>query len=367
MQAAFQLPISLNNRAMRLLKIKTSIFCLLLASSNLIFSQVGINTNSPDQSALLDVVENTTDNNKGLLIPRVKLTGATDITTIKNPATGLLVYNISKNEDGTNGTPATDDDVFQNNFYHFANGRWNLWDRAQWVAEKLRYSAPKIVCLANLKPKIATECESNPPNGTYTASDFGVCPNAPSFKFVSSPVASTTSGKSIRKFMFDNVIWNPNNAYNLATGIFTAPQNGFYLININILLKPYANNLDANDNRFTGNGGANGIGASNPPPATLLGVGISLPNNFNSFYGKYLAYDTAQGANMTTYGHYDTIMYLTQGQQIVPLVQNITPGSATYNNNGLGKGLYSVDVEVNGYTRDNANNMSITLLPEDHH
>ena len=50
---------------------------------------VGMGTSSPDPSAALDIFSG----NKGLLIPRVALTGALDGTTIPSPATGLLVYN----------------------------------------------------------------------------------------------------------------------------------------------------------------------------------------------------------------------------------------------------------------------------------
>ncbi len=49
----------------------------------------GIGTASPDGTAILDV----TSSNKGVLLPRVALTSATDKVTISNPATGLLVYN----------------------------------------------------------------------------------------------------------------------------------------------------------------------------------------------------------------------------------------------------------------------------------
>jgi hypothetical protein len=60
--------------------------------STLSYAQnVGINGtgNAPDASAMLDI-EAT---NKGLLVPRVALTGTTDATTILTPATSLLVYN----------------------------------------------------------------------------------------------------------------------------------------------------------------------------------------------------------------------------------------------------------------------------------
>lgn len=54
------------------------------------FGKVGIGTISPDASAILDISGVT---NKGILGPKVALISTTDVTTITNPATGLLVYN----------------------------------------------------------------------------------------------------------------------------------------------------------------------------------------------------------------------------------------------------------------------------------
>lgn len=50
---------------------------------------VGIGTAAPDNSAAVDI----RSSNKGILIPRITLTSATDQTTISNPALGLLAYN----------------------------------------------------------------------------------------------------------------------------------------------------------------------------------------------------------------------------------------------------------------------------------
>lgn len=82
--------------------------CILLISG---YSQgVGIGTNSPNGSSMLEI--NST--NKGVLIPRVTLTGSTDATTIATPATSLLVYNTATTSDvvpgyyynsGTSGSP----------------------------------------------------------------------------------------------------------------------------------------------------------------------------------------------------------------------------------------------------------------------
>ncbi len=62
-----------------------------LLFTHALFAQMSINTTGAeaDPSAGLDI----DFSNKGLLIPRVALTSKNDVTTIPNPATGLLVYN----------------------------------------------------------------------------------------------------------------------------------------------------------------------------------------------------------------------------------------------------------------------------------
>ncbi len=73
---------------------------------------IGINTSgsNPDASAMLDIDAA----NKGLLIPRIALTGTSDATTIPTPANSLLVYNTSSTggvtpgfyyNSGTSGAP----------------------------------------------------------------------------------------------------------------------------------------------------------------------------------------------------------------------------------------------------------------------
>lgn len=69
---------------------------------------VGIGTATPNASAILDI----SSSNKGILIPRVTLTGINDGTTISSPATGLIVYNTTTNVGGpglayNSGTPAS--------------------------------------------------------------------------------------------------------------------------------------------------------------------------------------------------------------------------------------------------------------------
>jgi len=68
-----------------------------LGTTSFVYSQVGIGTDAPNKSSILDV----TSTDKGVLLPRVALTSATDQTTISNPAIGLLVYNTGSNTNFT--------------------------------------------------------------------------------------------------------------------------------------------------------------------------------------------------------------------------------------------------------------------------
>lgn len=72
--------------------------CLFLLAGNA-NAQVGIGTNTPDASAGLEV----SFNNRGILIPRVTLTGINDNATIPQPATSLLVYNTNAGMGGGGG------------------------------------------------------------------------------------------------------------------------------------------------------------------------------------------------------------------------------------------------------------------------
>jgi len=67
------------------------VFALLLISQLSLSQNVGISESliTPDASSILEV----RSINKGVLLPRVSLTGATDVVTISSPANSLLIYN----------------------------------------------------------------------------------------------------------------------------------------------------------------------------------------------------------------------------------------------------------------------------------
>jgi len=76
-------------------------------------AQVGINSTgaTPNSSAMLDISSTTS----GLLIPRLQLTGTTDVTTIASPANGLMVFHT--------GTVAMQEGFY---FWSSAGSKWQL-------------------------------------------------------------------------------------------------------------------------------------------------------------------------------------------------------------------------------------------------
>ncbi|SDQ67459.1 hypothetical protein SAMN05421664_2112 [Chryseobacterium soldanellicola] len=104
---------------------------LLTLLSGFIYAQtgsVGIGTVSPDPSAILDIKAT----NKGMLLPVVSLTSATDLTTVANPKTGFIIYNKAISGVGTN--------VVDKGLYAF-NG--TIWEK-MWTKDNVKTEIEKI-------------------------------------------------------------------------------------------------------------------------------------------------------------------------------------------------------------------------------
>lgn len=74
---------------------KKIIYFLSISLSTLAFGQIGVGTNSPSESAMVDLVSTE----KGFSGAHIGLKSVTDKETIPNPADGLLVYNTSTTTD----------------------------------------------------------------------------------------------------------------------------------------------------------------------------------------------------------------------------------------------------------------------------
>ncbi|MCP4000587.1 MAG: hypothetical protein GY727_06740, partial [Gammaproteobacteria bacterium] len=91
-------------------KVRLFIAIITITASYSLMAQVAITTDgsAPDGSAMLEV--KSTD--KGILIPRVALTGTTDETTISSPVVSLMIYNTETVSDVTSG------------FYYWTGTAW---------------------------------------------------------------------------------------------------------------------------------------------------------------------------------------------------------------------------------------------------
>jgi hypothetical protein len=158
--------------------------CLVFISLT-VFSQIAVNSTgaNPDASAGLDV----SFTNKGVLIPRIALTSATDNTTISSPATSLLVYNT-----GTGGlSPA--------GYYY--------WNGSQWV----QLGAISGSCATvNMLPKMASStsitCSQIFDNGT----NVGIGTTSPTrFLHVNGNTYITSSNTSIHTLEVQGTVADP--------------------------------------------------------------------------------------------------------------------------------------------------------------
>lgn len=106
-------------------------------------AQVGIGTNAPNSSAMLEVKST----NKGFLPPRVTLTGMADVSTVSSPATGLLIYNTATAGSGNTAvTPG----------YYFWNGSNWVGLAVQTVSNTYQLASTGIINTVNTGQDITT-------------------------------------------------------------------------------------------------------------------------------------------------------------------------------------------------------------------
>jgi hypothetical protein len=133
------------------------IFIVLLVVSVLCqdsVAQVGIGTNTPNSSAQLDI----SASNKGLLPPRIGLSGRNDASSIASPASGLLIYNTATASTGSNKvTPG----------YYYYNG--SSWERLE-NQDKERQKDTVLLNTKSAGASISTAGTVSAWSADYTAS-----------------------------------------------------------------------------------------------------------------------------------------------------------------------------------------------------
>lgn len=230
------------------MNVKKIVLCLQLIPF-LVLGQVGIGTNSPNASAVLDV----TAANKGFLPPRVSLTGTSDVTTIPSPAIGLFIYNTATSGTSPNNvTPG---------LYYYDGGKWQR--------------------VINQQPDATIDFDKSTP----TTAGVVFTPNIPASKdyvYVSSTDASqwTYNGSTY-------IIYTPpaSTAWNLAGGT-----------------------TDAGSNKTGGivRSGKVGIGSGISTPSNILeisgngGTGTGVKLTTGAAAGKILTSDISGNASWQT-------------------------------------------------------------------
>jgi hypothetical protein len=129
-------------------------------------AQVGIGTLTPDTSTILDLVSS----NKGMLIPRVQLSGTNDTTTVSvasstaSPDQGMLVYNLLN-------AGISPDNVLQDTFYIWTGTAWEaIGEVADTRTEINNRNTTQILFAGN--PAASTAPYIAPSYSPWTAMNF---------------------------------------------------------------------------------------------------------------------------------------------------------------------------------------------------
>lgn len=223
---------------------------LLVLLPGIAFSQVGVGTNTPNASAVLDV----TATNKGFLPPRIALTGTNDASTISSPATGLMVFNTA-----TAGTATT---KVTPGLYYYEGSKWQR--------------------VINQQPDATVSFNAANPNTSGTV----FTPNTPS------------SSDYIYVSATDNSQWTWNNSTYVA---YTPPASTAWT------LSGTSNDAGSNKAAAIGRTGKIGIGNNNPnatvdvrtnptnvsdPGEGFIGVGTATNTTANAAGSGAIRYNT---------------------------------------------------------------------------
>lgn len=297
--------------------IRLKIIGLLLISINS-FAQVGINTASPNSSAVLDIESSS----KGVLIPRVNLTGKSDVTTIPSPANGLLVYNLNN---GNNGTPATiTDDTIANNFYYFSTetSTWNLIVNQTNLDDQLdKLGVPKLLVIATFP---------------QTTSNY--------LDYISSSDISTAAGANIRQLYFKNKVFDRDgSSYDAANSIFTAMRTGYYQFEVSTLL---VSSQAQPTNNVVRLGLSKTFTSGNAPTVINNGSFAILNQPLNS------AISASEPLTIRSSG----VIAMNAGDKVIVLTRYITPGTT-------GDSYSSDTFSAFGINRNQANILTVTYFP----
>ncbi|UKB77665.1 hypothetical protein [Chryseobacterium sp. MEBOG07] len=261
----------------------------LVMASAVAFSQVGINTITPDPSSILDIKST----NKGILIPRVALTGKTDVTTIPNPAHSLLIYN-------TANAGTSPNNVVEDNIYKF-NTTTGLW-------QKLLDETTGIPGVSTVSNIIGFKSTGN--DTTFLGADVG---------------------STIRFIKYDDVRQTSSYAnYDTATNELKILKTGYFSFNINFVVR----------------GAFNGV----------LRVGVSKPYSGSFVYNGNASFAFLAQPNISVDSSTPAIinasgtLLLTAGQKVIFLSRYIDPAVNTLNVEAINYNRTLINSVIINYT-----------------
>lgn len=289
-------------------------FLFLFLSFYFSHAQVGIETTDVDTSAALEIDTDQfpAGSKKGFLGPRVQLTGSLDITTIPDPALGLLVYNI-----GTAGT--FPDNVLADRFY--------FWNGSQWVDLGLtsvlqNYFANRIISMNSSSVQtFAISGSTNNINAT-----------------------SGTNGGIVVTFDDADVVLNTGNAVTKIGNTLRIDITGFYEVTAFVNYNPNRGNITT----------------------TGCYINIKLQRStdggvtWTDFIGNRTAWGGRVANLIKTSPLLSTPVRLTAGQRIRLVIQN--PFTSTEESHGQGTNLPAIITSVKAPV---SKSLTLTLLDYD--
>ena len=167
-----------------------------------------------------------------------------------------------------------------------------------------------------------------------------------------------TGGANIRQIMFDDTQFDPDNAFDKTTAVFTAQRDGVYSFDLNLLIRAYSNAVTgqyiqvAVSKPFTN---------YNLPPNKLDGTNDGT-NNWNNasfaFLNRIASTATTSPGNYPTNITLKGVQTMNKGEKVIFLTRFITSGTST-----TAVDNYTNDVESINYLRNKTCNIVITFFP----
>ena len=350
---------------------------LLISAMVSVQAQIGILTNTPDPSAVLDIVSAS----KGLLIPRVTLTTSlTNPSPASNPATGLLVFNSGSNQPigfyywsgskwvstsfstdnwsitGNSGTSISSNFIGTKDNQHLAFRTNN--------SERMRIESDGQILMGFTTPTYTTDLFSVHDNTTQTSAINAYAPNG--YGFYTEAGAIGFLGKVNNATGYG--LWSENQNSNGYGAMVVGCNSGAYTLNNHY----FGLSAHGSDGVFcvghssTGNGiiaGGNNVG-------TLATITEGAGGSFTGYHGVYgngtnsssgvgvvgvgndgnTYHTTSDGSGGAFTGYHGSFSYATESSDGTGVIGVGNDGSYYLSSNGSGGAFTGYQIGVAGWS-----------------